>query len=44
MLIEDLHSANGTYVDQHRVPPGEKRPLRMGDIIQVGAVQLKVLQ
>jgi pSer/pThr/pTyr-binding forkhead associated (FHA) protein len=43
MVIEDLSSANGTYVNRSRVPPGERRALKEGDVIQVGAVQLKVL-
>jgi hypothetical protein len=42
MTIEDLHSANGTYVNRARVPPGEKRPLNPGDLIQIGTVQLQV--
>jgi len=44
MIIEDLGSANGTYVNRSRVPPGEKRVMNAGDIIQVGAVQLKVVK
>lgn len=44
MVIEDLNSANGTYVNQKRVPPGEKRTLSKDDIIQIGAVQIKVLE
>jgi hypothetical protein len=44
MAIEDLASANGTYVNQTIVPPGTKRPLKMGDIVQIGEIQLKVLQ
>ncbi len=43
MVIEDLNTANGTYVNRKRVPPGEKRSLKKDDIIQVGAVQIKVL-
>jgi len=43
LVIEDLGSANGTYVNRSRVPPGEKRPLRDGDIIQIGEIQFKVL-
>jgi hypothetical protein len=43
IVIEDLNSANGTYINAQRVPPGEKRPLWVGDIIQIGEVQLKVL-
>lgn len=44
MVIEDLNSANGTYVNRSRVPPGEHRTLGEGDVIQIGAVQLKVLK
>lgn len=44
MVIEDLNSANGTYVNRKRVPPGEKRPLRKEDIIQIGEVHIKVLE
>jgi pSer/pThr/pTyr-binding forkhead associated (FHA) protein len=43
LTIEDLGSTNGTYVNRNRVPPREKRPLRDGDIIQIGEVQIKVL-
>jgi pSer/pThr/pTyr-binding forkhead associated (FHA) protein len=43
MAIEDLNSANGTYVNRTRVYPGNKRPLNVNDIIQIGNVQLKVL-
>ncbi len=42
--IEDLNSANGTYVNRSRVVPGQKQPLRDGDIIQIGEVQFKVLK
>jgi hypothetical protein len=44
LVIEDLHTANGTYVNRARVPPGDKRSLREGDVIQIGEVQLKVLK
>jgi hypothetical protein len=43
IFIEDLNSANGTYVNRTRVPPGEKRPLQKDDVIQIGEVQFKVL-
>src|SRR5207302_7989560 len=43
LLIEDLNSANGTYVNRTRVYPGQKRPLSVNDIVQIGNVQLKVL-
>lgn len=44
MVIEDLNSSNGTYVNRERVPPGEKGPLKKDDIIQIGEVQLRVLE
>ena len=43
MAIEDLNTPNGTYVNGTIVSPGTKRPLKSGDIIQIGEVQLKVL-
>jgi pSer/pThr/pTyr-binding forkhead associated (FHA) protein len=43
LAVEDLNSANGTYVNRTRVYPGTKRPLNLNDIIQIGNVQLKVL-
>jgi hypothetical protein len=43
LLLEDLNSANGTYVNRTRVYPGQKRPLSINDVIQIGNVQLKVL-
>ena len=43
MSIEDLNSANGTYVNRTRVYPGSKRPLNVNDIIQIGNVQMKVI-
>lgn len=43
LLLEDLNSANGTYVNRMRVYPGQKHPLAVNDIIQIGNVQLRVL-
>ena len=42
LFIEDLNSANGTFVNRTRVYPGQKRPLAPNDVLQVGTVQLKV--
>ena len=42
ITIEDLNSANGTYVNRARVYPGQKRQLNVNDVIQIGNVQLKV--
>jgi hypothetical protein len=42
LTIEDLNSTNGTFVNRMRVHPGQKRPLQVNDVIQVGTVHLKV--
>jgi pSer/pThr/pTyr-binding forkhead associated (FHA) protein len=42
LQLEDLNSANGTFVNRTRVYPGQKRALALNDVIQVGTVQLKV--
>jgi FHA domain len=42
LLIEDLNSLNGTFVNRSRVHPGQQRPLQPNDIIQIGTVQMKV--
>jgi uncharacterized protein (TIGR02996 family) len=44
LTIEDLNSANGTYVNRQRVAPGNRRALAPGDVIQVGTVQMRVVQ
>jgi hypothetical protein len=43
LAIEDLNSANGTYVNRNRIYPGQKRPLAPNDVIQIGNVQMKVV-
>ena len=43
MFLEDLNSANGTYLNRARVYPGQKQQLSVNDIIQIGNVQLKLL-
>jgi predicted component of type VI protein secretion system len=42
LTIEDLNSANGTFVNRARVYPGQKQPLKLNDVIQIGTVQMKV--
>ena len=42
LTIEDLNSANGTFVNRTRIHPGQKRQLYLGDVIQIGTVHLKV--
>ncbi len=43
LAIEDLNSANGTFVNRARIYPGQKQPLKVNDVIQIGNVQLKVV-
>ena|GEM_PF-1392291 len=43
LLVEDLNSLNGTWVNGSRLQAGQKRPLKANDIIQIGTVQLKLL-
>ncbi|MCI0459073.1 MAG: FHA domain-containing protein [Gemmataceae bacterium] len=42
LTIEDLNSANGTFVNRTRVYPGQKRTLGANDVIQIGTVQMRV--
>jgi hypothetical protein len=42
LTIEDLNSANGTYVNRDKIRPGQKRQLYLNDVIQIGTVHLKV--
>jgi pSer/pThr/pTyr-binding forkhead associated (FHA) protein len=43
MLIEDLNSLNGTYVNRSRLHPGQQRVLHPNDIITIGTVHMKVV-
>jgi hypothetical protein len=42
MEIEDLNSSNGTFLNRNRIYPGQKTPLKINDVIQIGTVQMKV--
>lgn len=42
LAIEDLNSANGTFVNRTRVYPGQKRQLNLNDVVQIGTVQMRV--
>lgn len=42
LAIEDLNSSNGTFVNRARIYPGQKCPLGVNDVVQIGTVQLKV--
>ncbi|HKI36527.1 MAG TPA: FHA domain-containing protein [Gemmataceae bacterium] len=43
LLVEDLNSANGTFVNRTRIYPGQKRDLAVGDVLQIGTVQMKLI-
>jgi pSer/pThr/pTyr-binding forkhead associated (FHA) protein len=42
LFVEDLTSANGTYLNRDRLLPGQKQPVKVGDVIQIGGIHLKV--
>jgi hypothetical protein len=42
VTIEDLNSANGTFVNRNRVHPGQKHQLYLNDTVQIGTVHLKL--
>jgi hypothetical protein len=43
IVIEDLNSSNGTFVNRTRIYPGQKRDLAVNDVIQIGTVQMKLI-
>jgi hypothetical protein len=43
LSIEDLNSANGTYINRNKLYPGQKKQLSVNDIIQIGNVQMKLI-
>jgi hypothetical protein len=43
LSLEDLNSANGTYINRTKLYPGQKKSLSVNDIIQIGNVQMKVI-
>lgn len=40
LYIEDLGSANHTYVNDIRLSPGQSQPLREGDRVRLGKIEL----
>lgn len=42
LVVEDLISLNGTFVNRARLHPGHSKALAPGDIVQVGTVQLRL--
>ncbi len=43
LIVRDLDSPGGTFVNRQRLLPGRSRTLQPGDLIQLGGVQLKVV-
>jgi hypothetical protein len=43
VLIEDLNSLNGTWVNGVRIHAGQSRQIRPGDVVQIGTVQMKLV-
>jgi hypothetical protein len=43
VLVEDLNSLNGTWVNGVRLPAGQQRSLKLNDVVQVGTVQLRLV-
>jgi hypothetical protein len=43
LMVEDLNSANGTFVNRTRIYPGQKRDLAVNDVLQIGTVQMKLI-
>jgi hypothetical protein len=43
MILEDLKSLNGTFVNRVKIHPGQQRVLQPNDIVQIGTVQLRVI-
>ena len=42
LVIEDLNSLNGTFVNRVRIHPGHRQVLHPGDVVQIGTVQMRV--
>ena len=43
VLIEDLNTANGTFVNRNRILPSQTEELKPNDVIQIGDLQMQVL-
>lgn len=41
--LEDLNSLNGTWLNGVRVHAGQARPVKAGDVVQIGTVQMKLV-
>ena len=43
LVVEDLTSLNGTFVNRVRLHPGQQKQVQNGDVVQIGTVQMKVV-
>src|SRR5437868_1955272 len=42
LMVRDLDTPGGTFVNRQRLLSGQSRRLQVGDVIQLGSVQLQV--
>ena len=42
VMVEDLHSANGTWVNQVQLSPNRPFPLQHGDVLRLGKLGMRV--
>jgi hypothetical protein len=42
LIVRDLSSTNGTFINGYRLPVGADYPLRTGDLLEVGKLALRV--
>lgn len=43
VMLSDLESANGTFVNGQRLPPNQEHALAHGDVISLGSLKMQVL-
>jgi pSer/pThr/pTyr-binding forkhead associated (FHA) protein len=43
VLVSDLESANGTFVNGQRLPANEERSLSHGDVVSLGGLKIQIL-
>lgn len=44
LILEDLNSLNGTFVNRTRLAAGSQRTIQTGDVVQFGTVQVRVTE
>jgi hypothetical protein len=43
VVLTDLESANGTFVNGRRIAPNEEQPLAHGDVVALGKLKIQIL-